>query len=194
MKRPLMEHARLKLAATLILVIAVAAIGTAAAEAAAPKAWSGVVVGKDTQRQSVVVALGSGAVRTVRTSVPLRRVPVGARIRTSASALADGTFRGTSLEVTGRARRGLVKGVVVHVDQRHRQLAVSAGGSVLTLRHGLALVAGKKRTTQSSSSLAAGDIVLIDVQLDNGVAQTASVKTLGQASAVVLEGIFTGSA
>ena len=83
---------RLLLSLALALVGALTALS--AAQAASTPTWKGVVVAKDASRKALVVALPGGVVRTVRTTAPLRRFAVGARVRATGGRLSDGTFRG----------------------------------------------------------------------------------------------------
>ena len=179
-----------RLLVSLLLALMVATSLVVAAQAASTPGWKGVVVAKDASRKAVVVALPGGIVRTVRTTAPLGRFAVGARVRATGTRLSDGTFRGRTLRVTGKAARSVVRGVVVKVERRQGRLLLSAGGSVFavgrTVRRGV-------RTTQSSGSPDVGDRVEIVVSLQTGAPQATAVQTVGQATAVQLAGIVTGN-
>ncbi len=176
----------------LLALVVGAVIGTTRAQAAITPAagWNATVIAKDGPRHALVVSLRSGAVRTVRTRGAAANLAPGTRIHTRTTRLADGTFRASGLVATGRARNGLVRGVVVKVDRPNQRLVLSAGGSVFSV--GRKALSGR-RSLQRSGSPSVGDDVQLQVQIAGGDVQATGIETLGTVEAVSLDGIVTAN-
>jgi hypothetical protein len=176
----------------LFAAVLAAAFTAASAQAAAPS-WGGVVVAKDASRKAVIVALPGGAVRTVRSTMPLTRFAVGARVSTRGARLADGTFKAAAMKITGKASRGVVRGVIVRVDRANARFLLSAGGSVFAVGRDALRTSRLTRTTQSSGTPDVGDRVEMELTIADGALKAAAVQTVGQATTLELEGIVTGN-
>ena len=160
----------------------------AAALLAAPataSAFSGVVVAKDPTRHTVVVASRGGVVRTVRAQQRVKALRTGQRLAISARRLSDGTFAARAVRVTGRAGRAVLRGVVVR--QRASRYLLSSGGSVISVRAGT-----RSFSTARDRRHRAGDIVVAAVRVTRAGLTASSIRTVGHANGLELEGIFLG--
>lgn len=145
---------------------------------------TGTVVAKDAQRGTVATASRAGAVRTLRLRAShLRRARVGARLRASASRLADGTYSVSRVRFTGRARSARVRAAVVRRDARLRRYLVSSGGSVFA-------IPTPRRARASAGAIGAGDVIVATLAIDGGRLESEDVDDVGDAGAIELEGIF----
>jgi hypothetical protein len=157
---------------------AFAAAALPAAAHAAGTTFTGVVVAKQANRGTLVVATRSGAARTVHARLSATRL--GDRIRVGGTKLTDGTFRAGTLRVIGHVRSTTVQGVVV------RRLAtrtlVSTGGSVIAIRRRAA------RRALASRGLRPGSIARFGVTINGGVLRESSAQALGTTTTVEVEG------
>ena len=165
-----------------LFLIAVAAVLSLPATAAA---FRGVAVAKDSARQSVVIASQGGVVRTVRAPGRAGAVRLGRRLVVSARRLRDGTYRAGSLRAAGRARRALVRGVVVRNQRKLHRLILSAGGSVFAVRTGRAFASAGRGPGP-------GDRVEVRVVISSNGLRAASLEDVGHDGTLELEGIFLG--
>ena len=162
------------------LVAAVTVVALPATAHAARVA--GVVVAKDARHGSFVVSTRAGAATTVR--APRAHPRLGDRLVVDGRRLGDGTLRLRALRVVGRARRAVLRGVVV------RQLAsrtlVATGHSVVSIKRRSA--ARTLSMTGGHSGLRAGTVARFGVAITpTGLTQTA-VTPLGVSSTVKVEG------
>lgn len=161
----------------LSLAVVAAAVLPAAAHAAGTT-FTGVVVAKEANRGTLVVASRSGAARTVH--VRLSAARLGDRISVGGTKLRDGTFRAGNLRVIGHARSATVQGVVV------RRLAartlVSTGASVIAIQRRAA------KRSLASRGLTPGTVARFGVSISGGRVRETSVSALSLASTVQVEG------
>jgi hypothetical protein len=154
---------------------------------ATASAFSGVVVAKNATRHTVAVASHGGLVRTLRAPQRIRALRAGQRLVYSARRLSDGTFAAGAVRVTGRAHRAVLRGIVVR--QRASGYLLSSGGSVISVR------ADSRGFSAAGDHLhRAGDIVLATVRVTGKGLIARSIRTVGHADGLELEGIFLGLA
>jgi len=173
----------------LILFALAAGLLAAAAPASAATAWKGVVVAKDNGRSAVVTASANGLVRTAR-SPKARSLRIGQRVTVSGTKLADGTFKATTLRVTGRAKSARVKAVVVRYQRADKRLLVSAGGSTFALPR-RQIQRALASTSASAETPAPGDQIVATVSVATGTPLATSVTTVGHLGTLEVEGIVT---
>ena len=163
----------------LILLFAVlaAAVVPAAAHAASPT-FTGVVVAKEANRGTLVVATQSGVARTVHARLAAARL--GDRIRVGGVKLSDGTVRASSLRVLGHVRSATVQGVVIR--RLANRTLVSTGGSVIAIGRRIA------PRSLASRGLAPGSIARFGVAIGKGGVRETSAKALGTTTTVEVEG------
>jgi hypothetical protein len=173
---------------TLILVTLAAALFAAPhASAATATAWKGVVVAKDAERGTVVTASADGTVRTAR-SAKVRTLKVGQRLDVRGVALSDGTFKASTVKVSGRAKTTRMKAVVVRNQTAQKRLLVSARGSTFALGRGKAT---RTLAAASQTGPKPGDQINALVNVTAGTAQATSVSTVGHLGVLEVEGILT---
>jgi hypothetical protein len=170
----------------LAFLIGAALAAPAPGSAATSAAWRGVVVAKDPTRHALVTASAGGVVRTLRGAAAMQRLAVGQAITVRAQPLRDGTFGAQRVTPAGRMLRAQLRGVLIRY-QGGRYL-VSAGGSVLAVRAGLA----RRTAAASVAGARPGDKVVIAASLAHGTLTATSVRTVGHTGSVELEGIFLG--
>ncbi len=168
------------------VAIAAALLAPAPGTAATSASWKGVVVGNDPARNAVITASAGGVVRTVRSSSTARSLTLGLSLIFRARQLRDGTFRARRITPAGRATRAQLRGVLIRY-QSGRYL-VSAGGSVLAIRGREA----RRTTAASTAGVRPGDKVLMTTSIAHGALTATSIRTVGHAGSVELEGIFLG--
>jgi hypothetical protein len=165
----------------------VAGLLAVAAPASAATAWQGVVVAKDSQRGTVVIASANGVVRTAR-SPKAASLKLGQRLAVTGTLLPDGTFKAASVKSSGLAKTARVRAVVVKWQRAQHKLLVSAGGSTFVLTRN-----AKARTLSSASETGPqpGDQIAATVTLATGTAQATTVTTVGHLGTLEVEGILT---
>jgi hypothetical protein len=161
----------------LSLAVTAAAVLPAAAHAAGTT-FTGVVVAKEAQRGTMVVATRTGVARTVHARLSEARL--GDRIRVGGTKLADGTVRAGTLRVTGHARTATVQGVVVR--RLPSRTLVATGGSVIAI--------GRSVTKRAFASrgLRPGSIARFGIAIKGGSVRETSAKALGTTATVEVEG------
>jgi hypothetical protein len=169
--------ARWKLAAA--AAIAAAALTPAAADAAT-KTYNGTVVAKDAKRQTVVTTDARGAVRTFRVKSGANSYRIGQKVAVRGTDRADGTYDAGRVKRSGKAGKARVRAAIV--QNKNGRYLVSAGGSTFSIR------------AKARVAAAPGDIVVADVTLGSGGPAAETIREVGQAGAVELEGIFLGLA
>jgi hypothetical protein len=135
-----------------LFVAAVAVLAFALPAQAGAARLAGVVVAKESQRGTVVLASARGVGTTVRISST--RAKAGDRVEISGRRLRDGTFFATALAVRSHTRSALIRGVVVR--QLSRATLLATGRSVIRIQHGA-----------SSAPLRAGSGVTFRVRIDD---------------------------
>ncbi len=110
-----------RLVSLVLVVSAVAVVGSASASSATPSTTTlrGVVVAKDKGHKALVTALASGKVTSIAAPRSFARTPVGARIAVRARISPLGASSIVSLKRTA-GRTGVVRGTVVRVTPRSR--------------------------------------------------------------------------
>lgn len=171
---------------TLILLAALAALGAVASPAKAA-GFTGVVVAKDSGRHAVVLASANGTVRTTR-SAKYGSLKIGQRVGVKAALLRDGTYRASSVRVSGRQAKIRFRAVVVLSQRAQKRLLVSAGGSTFALAH-----RSKARViaSRASGEPKPGDQIVVTVGLSGSSAEATSVSTVGHLAKIEIEGIVT---
>lgn len=139
----------------------------------------GTVVSDNVARRTLVVALRSGAVRTLRFG-SARHVAVGTDISSSASVLGDGTFRATTLHVVARSRVVHLRATVVAV--RGRRLVLSGGGSVFSIQRSRVVAHG------TGSTPSTGDVVDVSADVQNGSLDETAIQSVGTTTMIDLQG------
>jgi hypothetical protein len=123
-----------KLALLLVSAVAIAALAAPAAASAAKIGTRGVVVQRDARAGAIVLALGNGNLKRVKTSKP-NSFKMGSLVR----------VRGTKMSVVGHARKAKLHGVVVR--RSHGAFALAGNGSVLAVASTTPPAAGQQITT-----------------------------------------------
>jgi uncharacterized membrane protein YgcG len=123
-----------KLALLLVSAVAIAALAAPAAASAAKIGTRGVVVQRDARAGAVVLALGNGNLKRIKTAKP-NSFKMGSLVRVS----------GTKLSVVGHARKAKLHGVVVR--RSHGAFALAGNGSVLAVASTSPPAAGQQITT-----------------------------------------------
>jgi hypothetical protein len=157
------------------IVIGALALLAAVPATAAADTVDGVVVARDTQRGTVVVAGRDAA--TLHVNRPASFKP-GVRLRATASRLADGTFRPTAVKRRGRA--GSAKLRFTLLRRAGGDALVTAGGSTFTLRRGPAALPGA--------------VVAARLKIAKGKVAVAKAKQVGQATTLALPARFAAGA
>ena len=123
-----------KPALLLVSALAVAALAAPGAAAAAKLGTRGVVVQRDARAGAVVLALGNGNLKHVKTA-KANSFKMGALVR----------VRGTKMSVVGHAHKAKLHGVVVR--RSHGAFALAGNGSVLAVASTTPPAAGQQITT-----------------------------------------------
>ena len=163
---------------TLRAVIAATALLGAAPATASADTVKGTVVSRDAARGTIVTAGSGGTVATLRVAKPASFKP-GARVRATATPLADGTYRSAGVKRLGRAKSVAVRGTLVR--RAGRELVLSAGSSTFALRTARPAVTG-----------APGALVSAKLKLAKGRLIAKKVRLAGQAATLELEGTVAG--
>lgn len=142
----------------------------------------GTVVSDNSARHTLVVALNSGMVRTLRFS-SARHVAIGALISSRVSTLGDGTLRATTLSVHAKDHAVRLHGTVVGV--RGRRLELSSGGSVFSV------LRPQLRTHDSSANPQIGEVVNVAANIQSGSLDETSLQDVGTSGMISLEGVLT---
>jgi hypothetical protein len=159
-----------------LLLAAVIGAAIAFPTAASAGVFHGVVIAKEKNRHTLIVASRSGHVRTIRTHA---RPRVSSRVNVHARKLSDGTFRASGVARAGHARNARFHATVV--SRTRHKLFVSAGRSVFHVH-----MASRHR------SIGRGDKVVLKVSFSkNGELDEDHVKEVGHSNTVELEGTVT---
>lgn len=171
------------IAATVVLFAVPASAGAAD--------WRGTVVDVDRSRDTIATTTRSGEVRTARLpSRAVGRARVGQRVSIyGGRELADGTYRAKRTRARGRSASARLRGTIVGQDRRTGRTFVSAGQSVVAIRPG-----SGRRARAAAARPQPGDRVLTRVRFRSGSSalRATRVQTVGEATAVELEGIALG--
>ena len=154
-------------------VIAALALLAAFPAAASADTVKGVVVARDAQLGTVVVAGRQAA--TLRVSRPAAFKP-GLKVRAHADKLADGSYRPTAIKRRGQAGSAKLRFTLLRRDGR--DALVTAGGSTFTLKAGAVALPGA--------------VVAARLKIAKGKVAVARAKQIGQASTLLLTGRFAG--
>jgi hypothetical protein len=157
------------------LIAAVAALAALPAVAGADTV-EGVVVARDAELGTVVVA-GRGAA-TLRVARPASFKP-GLKVRATAARLPDGSYRASAIKRRGHAGGAKLRFTLIR--RAGREYLVTAGGSTFTLRAGRG--AGLSRP---------GAIVAARLRVAKRKVVVAKARPAGQVSALTLDGRFAG--
>ncbi|NNN07908.1 MAG: hypothetical protein HKL85_01785, partial [Acidimicrobiaceae bacterium] len=141
----------------------------------------GTVVSNDVARRTLVVALNSGVIRTLRFG-SARHVVLGAKISSSASLLGDGTFRARTLHVIAQSHSVRLRATVV--GTQGQRLVLSGGGSVFSVNR-----ARSPHSTGSNPTI--GDVVSVSADVQNGSISETSIQSVGSANMIDLEGVLS---
>lgn len=141
----------------------------------------GTVVSNDFARHTLVVALNSGVIRTLRFG-SARHVVMGAKISSSASILGDGTFRARTLHVIARSRSVRLRATVV--GTHGKRLVLSGGGSVFSVNR----PPMSPHSTGSNPSI--GEVVNVTADVQNGSISETAIQSVGAANMIDLEGVL----
>jgi hypothetical protein len=171
----------------LAAVIAASLAAPAPGSAATPAAWKGIVVAKDPARKALVTASAGGVVRTLRAGAAARGLRIGQRVSVQAQRLGDGTYKAQRVSPAGLATKAQLRGVLIRHQRALGRYLVSAGGSVLAVR-----AQSARRTASRSGDERPGTKVVMNISLTGGTLTATSIRTLGLASTIELEGIFLG--
>jgi hypothetical protein len=155
-------------------VIAATALLGAVPAAASADTVKGTVVARDAARGTIVTAGSGGAVSTLRVAKPASFKP-GARVRATATPLADGTYRGAGVKRLGRGKAATVRGTLVR--RSGRELVLTAGSSTFAVR-----------TARPAVSGAPGALVSAKLKVVKGRLTAHRVRLSGQAVTLEIEG------
>jgi hypothetical protein len=143
--------------------------------------FSGIVIAKQPQRGTLLLAADRGVGLTVRGG--LARTTVGERVALQGTRLRDGTVRLSRLRVLAHARRATLRGTVLRTFARGTLLA-SGRSVVLIHRLGRHLA-----SADDHGGLRPGDIGEFRVRFDDDdVVETAPPAQVGQATTARIEG------
>ncbi len=142
----------------------------------------GTVLSDNSARRTVVVALHSGLVRTLRFSSP-RHVAIGTQISSHASRLGDGTYRATTLQVRAKTRSAHLRATVA--ANRGRRLELSSGASVFFVTR------SRISSHDSSSNPPIGEVVNVNVDVVNGALDETSLQAVGVSGMIDLQGALS---
>ncbi|NNN03024.1 MAG: hypothetical protein HKL87_03400, partial [Acidimicrobiaceae bacterium] len=136
----------------------------------------GTVVSNDSARHTLVVALPSGAVVTLRFP-GVHHVAVGSHVWVRVIKLADGTYRASALHVNARAH-------VVHlhatvVAKSGGSVELSSGGSVFTVAH------------DTNTHIQVGDVVNVQATVQGGSLDETSMQDVGTSGLIGLAGTLS---
>jgi hypothetical protein len=157
------------------LIAAVALLAALPAVAGAGTV-TGVVVARDAELGTVVVA-GRGAA-TLRVARPASFKP-GLKLRATAARLADGSYRASAIKRRGHAAGAKLRFTLIR--RAGREYLVTAGGSTFTLKAGRG--AGVSRP---------GAIVAARLRVAKAKVAVAKAKAAGQVATLELSGRFAG--
>jgi hypothetical protein len=164
-----------------MLVVATVLLAVALPAQARAGKFSGVVVAKQPQRGTLLLAGAHGIGLTVRGKVA--HAAVGDRVAVRGVRLHDGTVRTTGLRVLSRVRRATLSGTVI------RRLA---GGTLLASGRSVVLIHASGRRLASASDhggLQPGQVARFDVRFDDDdVVEAAPPVELGQVGTARIEG------
>lgn len=166
----------------LMLVVATVLLAVALPAQARAGKFSGVVVAKQPQRGTLLLAGAHGIGLTVRGK--LAHAALGDRVAVRGVRLHDGTVRTTGLRVLSRVRRATLSGTVI------RRLA---GGTLLASGRSVVLIHASGRRLASASDhhggLQPGQVARFDVRFDDDdVVEAAPPVELGQVGTARIEG------
>ena len=143
--------------------------------------FSGIVVAKQPQRGTLLLAGAHGAGLTIRGG--LARTTVGERVSVRGARLHDGTVRMSSVQVLARVRTARLRGTVLR--KLARGMLLASGHSVVTIHQ-----AGRRLASASDHGrLRSGDVAEFRVRFDDDdLIETAPPVQLGQAATARIEG------
>jgi len=182
-----MMFAKSRFLPTVAVVLAAAVMPAAAVAAtpakAKPVVVSGVVVGREVARGTIVVASARGVVTTLRTRAGTM---AGTRVTAKATRLADGTYGASAVARRGSARTAHVRAVVVRTAGA--RLYLSAGGSVFSVAR-----ARRLASAGAGADLQPGAVVNATLSIDpsNGSVAQSNVQQVGQTGMLPLEGTIS---
>jgi hypothetical protein len=173
-----MKRLRMLVVPTVLLAVGLAVALPAQARAGS---FSGVVVAKQRDRGTMLVAGAHGAGVTVRGR--LARAHVGDRIAVTWVRLHDGTLHASRLRVLSHARHATLRGTVVRRMAR---------GTLLASGHSVVLIHRRSRHLSSTSDhggLQSGDVARFRIRFDDDEAfEDGQPVQVGQASTARIEG------
>jgi hypothetical protein len=144
--------------------------------------FKGIVVAKQKQRGTLLIARAHGAGLTVRGG--LARAKVGERVKIQGVRLHDGTIRMRRLHVLGHVRRATVRGTVLR--SLARGTLVASGRSVVLIhRRGRQLA-----SASDHGGMHSGDVEKFRIRFDDNddVVQAGAATQVGQADTAKIEG------
>jgi hypothetical protein len=142
----------------------------------------GTVVSDNYARHTLVVALHSGMVSTLRFA-SARHVAIGAQISSRASVLGDGTFRATTLNVHAKAHAVRLHATVV--GTHGRLLELSSGSSVFSV------LRPRLHSHDSTANPQIGEVVNVNADVQGGSIDETSLQDLSTSGMIGLEGVLT---
>jgi hypothetical protein len=157
------------------LIAAVAALAALPAAAGADTV-KGVVVARDAELGTVVVA-GRGAA-TLRVARPASFKP-GLKVRATAAQLADGSYRPSAIKRRGQAGGAKLRFTLIR--RAGREYLVAAGGSTFTLKAG-----------RGAGVSQPGAVVAARLRVAKGKVVVAKAKAAGQVATLELHGRVAG--
>lgn len=164
-----------------MLVVPAVLLAVALPAQARAAGFAGIVVAKQPQRGTFLVAGTHGVGLTIRGAVA--RTVVGDRVGGQGARLRDGTIRASRLHVLARVRTALLRGTVLR--KLARGTLVSSGRSIVLIhRSGRGLASAAHH-----GDLRPGDIAEFRIRFDDDdVVEAAPPAQLGQAATARIEG------
>lgn len=170
-----------------VLVALAAMLAIAVPAEAKAGGFHGIVIAKQPQRGTLVLAGPTGVGMTVHASTA--RMKIGDRISLQGRRLVDGTILGSQLRVVSHVQRASIRAVVVR--QLRTSTLAATGRSVFAIRNkGVRAVA----SAADGGGLRPGSIEQFEIEIeDNGILQAVATTPAGQAGNVQIEGALVST-
>jgi hypothetical protein len=167
----------------LLLIVPVLLVGALPAQAQTTGGFSGIVVAKQAQRGTMLIARARGAGVTIRGGLP--RAALGERVSVQGVRLHDGTIRLSQLHVLARhVHRAMLRGTVLRT--RASRTLLASGRTVVVIHRSGRLLA----SASDHGGLQPGDVAEFRVRFDDNddLVEVGPAVQVGQAATAQIEG------
>jgi hypothetical protein len=174
------------LAVAASFAVPVALASSANGATSASSTLRGVVIARSASRHTIALSVGR-SIRTLRLSsaTAVNALPLGTNLTATASSLADGTFRVSTLARRGASRHAHVRATIVSTSAH--QLTLSSGGSVFRVTSTSRLHAHDTATNGTNP----GDVVDVEVSISDTGLDATSLQQVGTTNLIQLDGTLT---